>query len=81
VTDNLRIYTEEEYNARLEQLDALVDCVLEYEARMCPIEGPTFWWRVRSRWDQAWRQKVFPALIGLLLGILIALVLLPRISG
>jgi len=68
-----QIRNEYVYDARLDQLDALIACIQEYEARVHPIGEPTRWARIRFRWDQAWRWKIAPALIGGLLGVLTAL--------
>ena len=59
-----QIRTEAQYEAWLEQLDALLNCIMEYENRVHPIGPPTRWARIRFRWDQAWRWKILPALIG-----------------
>ena len=66
-----QIRSEDEYDARLDQLDALLACIEEYEGRVHPIGEPTRWARIRFRWDQAWRWKIAPALFG---GVLIVLI-------
>jgi len=68
--DYPQIGNEAAYIARLAQLDALVDCVMEYENRVHPIEPPSLWARLSFRWEQAWRWKIAPALVCVLLGAL-----------
>ena len=64
ICDYPQISNEAAYEARLEQLNALVNCVMEYEKRVHPIGRPTRWARIRFRWGQAWRWMMLPALIG-----------------
>ena len=61
------ICNEDEYDARLDQIDALITCIEEYEARVHPIGEPTLWGRVCFRWDQAWKWQIAPAIFGGLL--------------
>lgn len=61
------ICNEDEYDARLDQIDALITCIEEYEARVHPIGEPTRWASICFRWDQAWKWKIAPMLIGGLL--------------
>jgi len=63
----------DEYDERLDQIDALVACIQEYEARVYPIGEPTRWGRICFKWQQRWRWGIAPALIGSLLGILVVL--------
>jgi len=63
----LPIRDEDEYDARLDQVDALITCIEEYEVRVHPIGEPTRWASICFRWDQAWRWKIGPALFGALL--------------
>jgi len=71
ICDYPQIRTEAEYEARFEQLDALADCVMEFENRVHPIEPPSRWARICFRWDQAWRWKIQPALAGVMIGVLL----------
>ena len=69
-----QIRNEYVYDARLVQLDALITCIEEYEARMHPIGEPTRWGRICFRWHQRWMWKIAPMLVGVLLGVLLVLV-------
>jgi len=68
--DYPQIGNEAAYEARLEQLDALVDCIMEYENRVYPIGPPSLWARISFRWEQAWTWKIAPALVGVAIGVL-----------
>jgi len=69
--DYPQIGNEAAYEARLEQLDALVDCIMEYENRVHPIGPPSRWARISFRWEQAWHWVIAPALAGATLGALV----------
>jgi len=66
--DYPQIGNEAAYEARLEQLDALVDCIMEYEERAHPIGPPSGWARLSFRCEQVWRWMIAPALVGATLG-------------
>ena len=70
-----QIRTEDEYDARLDQLDALVSCIMEYERRVHPIGEPTRWGRFCFAWQQRWRWLIAPMLIGLALSVPVMLIL------
>ena len=58
------IRDESEYEKRLADLDMLSALVSAYENDVYPIKPPTWWARIRFRWDQSWRWKMQPALYG-----------------